>query len=125
MIWSNFGDAATMRLVQNPGQVTCRSQTIVTGWPSHTVIVLKRGPSGSAPSIMRDSHGLLCRNRVSLELSSGCILNGKGQIICEAKIASEPEALATFFAGLGLLPAMLAPSSLPATLRYQESRVAA
>ncbi len=39
---------------------------------------------------------------VSLELSSVCILDASGQIVREAKVASEPEALATFLAGLNL-----------------------
>ena len=39
---------------------------------------------------------------VSLELSSVCILDGSGQIVREAKVASEPEALATFLASLNL-----------------------
>src|ERR687898_694951 len=39
---------------------------------------------------------------VSLELSSVCILDGSGQIVREAKVASEPEALATYLSGLGL-----------------------
>ncbi len=39
---------------------------------------------------------------VSLELSSVCILDASGQIMREAKVASEPEALATFLANLNL-----------------------
>ena len=39
---------------------------------------------------------------VSLEHSSVCILDASGRIIREAKVASEPEAVATFLAGLGL-----------------------
>ncbi len=39
---------------------------------------------------------------VSLELSSVCVLNATGQIVREAKVASDPEALTTFLAGLGL-----------------------
>jgi len=39
---------------------------------------------------------------VSLELSSVCILDASGQIVREAKVASEPEALATFLARLNL-----------------------
>ena len=39
---------------------------------------------------------------VSLELSSVCVLDGSGQIVREAKVASEPEALATFLASLDL-----------------------
>src|ERR687889_386573 len=39
---------------------------------------------------------------VSLELSSVCILDGSGQIVREAKVASEPEALVTFLASLSL-----------------------
>lgn len=39
---------------------------------------------------------------VSLELSSVCVVDATGQIIREAKVASEPEALTAFLAGLGL-----------------------
>src|ERR687893_779615 len=39
---------------------------------------------------------------VSLELSSVCILDAAGQIVKEAKVASEPEALTTFLARLGV-----------------------
>ena len=39
---------------------------------------------------------------VSLELSSLCILDAAGQIVKEAKVASEPEALTTFLVRLGL-----------------------
>ena len=35
---------------------------------------------------------------VSLELSSVCVVNAAGQIVREAKVGSEPEALATFLA---------------------------
>jgi hypothetical protein len=36
---------------------------------------------------------------VSLELSSVCIVDGPGGIVCEAKVASEPEALVRFLRG--------------------------
>jgi transposase len=39
---------------------------------------------------------------VSLELSSVCLLDASGQIVREAKVASEPEALTAFLAGLNL-----------------------
>src|SRR3712207_5168397 len=39
---------------------------------------------------------------VSLELSSVCILDATGQIVKEAKVASEPEALITVLTRLGL-----------------------
>ena len=39
---------------------------------------------------------------VSLEHSSVCILDASGRIIREAKVASEPEAVVAFLAGLGL-----------------------
>ena len=38
---------------------------------------------------------------VSLELSSVCVVDCSGRIICEVKVASEPEALVGLFAGLG------------------------
>jgi transposase len=38
---------------------------------------------------------------VSLEQSSVCVMDATGQIVREAKVASEPEALVRFFGGLG------------------------
>jgi transposase len=38
---------------------------------------------------------------VSLELSSVCVVDAQGKIVKEAKVASEPEALVSFFEGLG------------------------
>ena len=38
---------------------------------------------------------------VSLELSSICVVDGRGKIVKEAKVASEPEALVYFFKELG------------------------
>jgi transposase len=39
---------------------------------------------------------------VSLESASVCVVDGTGRIVREARVASEPEALATWFTGLGL-----------------------
>src|SRR5918912_952207 len=39
---------------------------------------------------------------VSLELSSVCVVDATGRIVCEAKVASEPEALIGWFRGLGV-----------------------
>ena len=39
---------------------------------------------------------------VSLERSSICIVDASGTIVCEAKIASDPEALVDFFSRSGL-----------------------
>jgi transposase len=39
---------------------------------------------------------------VSLELSSVCVVDGTGKIVCEKKVASEPKALVAFFVGSGL-----------------------
>ena len=38
---------------------------------------------------------------VSLELSSVCVVDTQGKIVKEAKVASDPEDLITFFASLG------------------------
>ena len=38
---------------------------------------------------------------VSLELSSVCVVDGRGKIVKEAKVASEPEAFVCFFKELG------------------------
>jgi transposase len=38
---------------------------------------------------------------VSLELSSVCVVDARGKIVREAKVASEPDALVCFFKGLG------------------------
>ena len=40
---------------------------------------------------------------VSLEQSSVCVVDAKGQIVREAKVASEPEALVRFFRRVGVL----------------------
>ena len=39
---------------------------------------------------------------VSLECSSVCVVDASGKIICEDKVASEPEALISWFASLGV-----------------------
>ena len=39
---------------------------------------------------------------VSLEQSSVCVVDAAGKIVCEAKVASEPEALVRFFGQLGV-----------------------
>jgi transposase len=39
---------------------------------------------------------------VSLELSSVCVVKGRGKLVKEAKIASEPAALVCFFKELGV-----------------------
>ena len=38
---------------------------------------------------------------MSLELSSVCVVDARGKIVREAKVASEPDALVSFFKGLG------------------------
>jgi transposase len=51
---------------------------------------------------MRDSHGLLCRDRCVFGTEQRLHPRCSGQIVREAKVASEPEALATFLASLTL-----------------------
>src|SRR5207245_5336055 len=38
---------------------------------------------------------------VSLECSSVCVVDANGKIVCEAKVASEPQALISWFGSLG------------------------
>src|SRR5205807_8415741 len=67
--------------------------------------MMKRGHDvESAPSIWRrrtamEHYGGI---DVSLELSSVCVVDTQGKIVKEAKVASDPEDLITFFASLGL-----------------------
>ena len=60
---------------------------------------LDRMPS---PAPLRDDHGALCGIDVSLALSRLCIVDATGRIIREAKVASEPDALITWFRKLGM-----------------------
>jgi transposase len=53
---------------------------------------------------------------VSLELSSVCVVDGRGKIVKEAKVASEPEALVCFFKELGV--------GVPVTLAARAPRAA-
>ena len=46
---------------------------------------------------------------VSLELSSVCVVDALGAIVKEAKVASDPEALAGWFKGLGFAVKQIAP----------------
>src|SRR5580704_7231495 len=66
--------------------------------------MIKRGHDvESAPSIWKRRTAVehYAGIDVSLELSSVCVVDGQGEIVKEAKISSEPEALVSFFKGLG------------------------
>src|SRR5258708_19836887 len=66
--------------------------------------MMKRGHDvESAPSIWRRRTAVehYAGIDVSLELSSVCVVDGRGKIVKEAKVASEPEALVYFFKELG------------------------
>src|SRR5215467_2946984 len=65
--------------------------------------MVSRGPNGSAPSIQEGTAvDYFAAMDVSLEQSSVCVVDDTGKIVREAKAASEPEALAAWFAGSGL-----------------------
>ena len=53
---------------------------------------------------------------VSLELSSVCVVDGRGKIVKEAKVASEPEALVYFF------KCPINPRAVPVGKSYRISR---
>jgi hypothetical protein len=40
---------------------------------------------------------------IGLDTVSVCIVDGTGKIVCEAKVATEPDALVSWFLGLGLV----------------------
>src|SRR5882757_5187870 len=66
--------------------------------------MMKRGHDvESAPSIWRRRTAMehYAGIDVSLELSSVCVVDGRGKIVKEAKVASEPEALVYFLKELG------------------------
>src|SRR5258708_29926767 len=66
--------------------------------------MMKRGHDvESAPSIWRRRTAVehYAGIDVSLELSSVCVVDAQGKIVKEAKVLSEPEALVSFFKGLG------------------------
>ena len=50
---------------------------------------------------MEDSRGILCRNRRLFGTLERLLVDGRGKIVKEAKVASEPEALVYFFKELG------------------------
>src|SRR5262245_65620191 len=66
--------------------------------------MMKRGHDvESAPSIWRWRTAVehYAGIDVSLELSSGCVVDGRGKSVREAKVASEPDAVVSFLQGLG------------------------
>src|SRR6516164_6716990 len=63
----------------------------------------ERGPNGSAPKHRGGTAvEYFAAIDVSLELSSVCVVDETGKIICEKKVASEPEALVAWFNDTGL-----------------------
>src|SRR6476646_8770302 len=66
--------------------------------------MMKRGHDvESAPSIWKRRSAVehYAGVDVSLELSSVCVVDAQGKIVKETKVSSEPEALVSFFKGLG------------------------
>jgi transposase len=65
------------------------------------MMVLKTGSERSVPSVMRgtavDQYAGI---DVSLKESSVCVVDAKGKVVREVKVASEPEALVRFFSEL-------------------------
>src|SRR5438874_13196442 len=66
------------------------------------MMMLETGSERSAPSIMR---GTAMEHYagidVSLKESSVCVVDARGRIVREVKVASEPEALVRYFGELG------------------------
>src|SRR5215218_5511673 len=60
---------------------------------------------------------------VSLGRSSVCVVDATGRIVREDKVASEPEALAGFFAGLGLAVVRIGLEAGPGGFRNEAQRV--
>src|SRR5437660_12187550 len=54
-----------------------------------------------APSIKERRPWSYAGIDVSLECSSVCVVDANGKIVCEAKVASEPQALISWFGSLG------------------------
>src|SRR5437660_11759458 len=54
-----------------------------------------------APSIKERRPWSYAGIDVSLECSSVCVVDANGKIVCEAKVASEPQALIAWFGSLG------------------------
>src|SRR4051794_26900599 len=83
--------------------------------PSACVLVLSCSMAWSPPALQRRKWlvatnrrlrhqpiSTTCPTAPSLEQSSVCVVDAKGQIVCEAKVASEPEALVRFFDRVGV-----------------------
>src|SRR3990172_13122397 len=78
------------------------------GWRWVAVVPQTDGVSESESGLARSKHhrGTTMEHYagvdVSLEQSSVCVVDADGQIVREAKVASEPEALISWFGSLGL-----------------------
>lgn len=67
------------------------------------MMVFETGSERSAPKRHeRNSHRTYAGIDVSLKESSVCVVDAKGEVVLEVKVASEPEAVARYFDELEL-----------------------
>jgi transposase len=103
-----------------------RFKSSQVGWLSLRMMVLKTGAEGSAPNIMRGTAiDYYAGIDVSPKESSVCIVDAKGKVVRELKVAIEPEALVRYFDELDLPVCRIGLEAGPLSHRLHAELVAA